>query len=353
MVKLRPYVVGVDHVPGCPRRRCGPECKRKVDGLEADIRFWLPSGEEKRFREKVPVTGKSNARRWAEEREAELVEAARQAKIAAQQKEVPEVKQVPKVSVFNEQFMTFSKTNNRPSTVYAKEWMTRLHIIPFFGEMRLDAIGPAEVEKYKALKLEEGHNKKSINNHLTALRKLLNLANEYRVINQVPKIRGFKVKVDYITDDEFLRFEEAVRLVRAAVPEWRTFIIVALKTGLRAGELLALKWQDLDLVAGQLVVRRTVWKDQEGPPKGGRPRAHFGERDHPDRSIVIAPIGHGDRSAATLGVVVTPWWLPPSAGMVLSGQAGEHYAGCVRRRRPRSSGPRGGRATSSAATGWS
>jgi integrase len=45
-----------------------------------------------------------------------------------------------------------------------------------------------------------------------------------------------------------------------------------MKTGLRAGELLALKWEDLDLVAGKLVVRRTLWHDQEGQPKGGRQR---------------------------------------------------------------------------------
>jgi integrase len=47
---------------------------------------------------------------------------------------------------------------------------------------------------------------------------------------------------------------------------------MALKTGLRVGELLALKWEDLDLVAGKLVVRRTLWNGQEGMPKGGRQR---------------------------------------------------------------------------------
>ena len=41
---------------------------------------------------------------------------------------------------------------------------------------------------------------------------------------------------------------------------------------LQVGELLALKWQDMDLVAGHLIVRRTLWRDQEGPPKGGRNR---------------------------------------------------------------------------------
>jgi len=59
----------------------------------------------------------------------------------------------------------------------------------------------------------------------------------------------------------------------AAVPtEWKTFAFVALKTGLRVGELLALKWEDLDLAAGRLMVRRTLWHTQEVMPKGGKVR---------------------------------------------------------------------------------
>lgn len=38
------------------------------------------------------------------------------------------------------------------------------------------------------------------------------------------------------------------------------------------GELLALRWKDVDLKAGRIVVRRTLWNGQEGSPKGGRSR---------------------------------------------------------------------------------
>ena len=44
------------------------------------------------------------------------------------------------------------------------------------------------------------------------------------------------------------------------------------KTGLRVGELLALKWSRVDLKAGRLVVDVTLWEDQEGPPKGAMTR---------------------------------------------------------------------------------
>jgi integrase len=63
-----------------------------------------------------------------------------------------------------------------------------------------------------------------------------------------------------------------LRKIRSAGPEWKAWVTTALKTGLRVGELLALTWEDVDLVAGRLVVRRTLWRDQEGTPKGGRSR---------------------------------------------------------------------------------
>ncbi len=47
---------------------------------------------------------------------------------------------------------------------------------------------------------------------------------------------------------------------------------LALATGLRIGELLALKWEDIDLKAGKLLVKRTLWQGVEGTPKGGRRR---------------------------------------------------------------------------------
>ncbi|MCJ7797584.1 MAG: site-specific integrase, partial [Thermoleophilia bacterium] len=143
------------------------------------------------------------------------------------------------------------------------------HLVPAFGKRRLDTIGPADVETYKARKLKDGQAAKSVNNHLTILRKLLNLAAEWGELPHAPRVKQLRVAHG---DFQFLSFEETERFVRAAATEWKAFVVTALKTGLRVGELLALKWEDLDLVAGRLLVRRTLWHDQEGTPKGGRTR---------------------------------------------------------------------------------
>jgi integrase len=49
-------------------------------------------------------------------------------------------------------------------------------------------------------------------------------------------------------------------------------IVVGLRTGLRIGELLALRWDDVDLVGGRVMVRRSVSRGIIGTPKNGRSR---------------------------------------------------------------------------------
>jgi integrase len=160
--------------------------------------------------------------------------------------------------------------------------------------MVLDSIGPAEIEDFKAamrkkpprartrkeaptraaLRKRKGSgvkllSLKSINKALAVLHKLLALAQEQGVIAHVPRVKLFKTEKPAF---DFLTFEEAERLISAAEPEWRTLILLALKTGLRHGELIGLQWADVDLQRGKLKVRRTIWQGATGLPKGGRER---------------------------------------------------------------------------------
>src|SRR5580704_15601349 len=49
-------------------------------------------------------------------------------------------------------------------------------------------------------------------------------------------------------------------------------ILTALRAGLRLGELMELRWDDLDLIKGVLRVRRAIWGGVVDTPKGGRTR---------------------------------------------------------------------------------
>ncbi len=55
-------------------------------------------------------------------------------------------------------------------------------------------------------------------------------------------------------------------------PERWALVLLVADAGLRQGEIIALEWGDVDLVAGALTVRRSSWKGQVGTPKSGRER---------------------------------------------------------------------------------
>lgn len=51
-----------------------------------------------------------------------------------------------------------------------------------------------------------------------------------------------------------------------------TLILTALRTGMRHGEMIGLRWEDVDLVAGRIVDRQNVVNRRIGTPKSGKPR---------------------------------------------------------------------------------
>ncbi len=179
-------------------------------------------------------------------------------------------KEVPIFAKFAEEFMaTYSEANNKPSEVHSKRTILKNHLLPAFGGVKLDVIQPREIEAYKSGKLKAGLAPKTVNNQLTVLRRILSLAAEWGLLTHTPPMKWLKVPDP---EFDFLDFEEAVRLEKGAEGDWAAMITVGLTTGLRQGELLALRWEDVDLVSGRLVVRRAVARGVVGTPKSGKSR---------------------------------------------------------------------------------
>jgi integrase len=204
-------------------------------------------------------------------------------------KPVVEVKEeVPTIEEFHKVFLATSAIINKPSSVVSKEKLLRFHIVPRLGHLRLDQVTYAVIEDFKlalaqtpintgktytGLKMDPKSTKtlsaKTINNVLTCLRRMLVVARKRGLIEFVPDVEWLKREH---TDFDFLDFDEAERLLKAAHGEWRTMILTALRTGMRHGELIGLRWEDVDLVAGRIVVRQNVVNGKIGTPKSGKPR---------------------------------------------------------------------------------
>ena len=181
----------------------------------------------------------------------------------------PESKESITVAKFAPTFLELSAVDNKPSTVDEKELTLRRHLVPYFGEMPLGKVSFAAIQDYKAAKVKDDYNEKTINNHLMILRRMLEVARKRGLIETVPEIEWLKAPKPAF---DFLTFEEAERLLAAADGEWRVMFLVALRTGLRQSELLGLRWEDVDLKAGRLVVRQAIVRGRIGTPKSGKPR---------------------------------------------------------------------------------
>ena len=152
---------------------------------------------------------------------------------------------------------TYAVANNKPSEQQSKACILSHHLIPAFGDKRLDEIKMHAIEVLKADLLARGKSRKRVNNVLHTLSKILKYAQELEVVEKVPLIRTLKVAPSSF---DFFTYEELERLVNAAreEPEWQAAIIVAGDAGLRMGKILALQWEDIDLATGTMTVTSGV-----------------------------------------------------------------------------------------------
>jgi integrase len=168
------------------------------------------------------------------------------------------------------------------------EGVLRLHLVPEFGERLLTEIsrkaidafvadwaagGPRypgrvqrvrELERRKALEerrdprpVRLGRSAKTIANALVPLREMLGHAVEWGYLAANPAVGVKRPRAEH-REMHFLAGAEVGKLLAAAGEEWGTLLLCAVTTGMRRGELVGLRWGDVDWNSRRLWVRRSV-----------------------------------------------------------------------------------------------
>src|SRR3712207_3939610 len=133
-------------------------------------------------------------------------------------------------------------------TLERYERTCRNHLVPFFGPLRLRDLTAAHVRAFKARKIEEGLNPNTVGVMQGVLSTALNQAVDDGLIQSNPASRVKKAATRGRSPMRSLSQEEASRLLRAAVgTRDEALITLALRTGMRHGELAALRWEDVDI----------------------------------------------------------------------------------------------------------
>jgi integrase len=123
----------------------------------------------------------------------------------------------------------------------------RNHLEPFFGGLRLRDLTAAHVRAFKARKIEEGLHPNTVGLMQGHLSTALNQAVDDGLILSNPCSRVKKAAARGVRPMRSLSLEEASRLVAAAEgTRDEALIVVALRTGIRQGELAALRWEDIE-----------------------------------------------------------------------------------------------------------
>ena len=163
----------------------------------------------------------------------------------------------PQVPLFKEfakkWFEAYVKVNNKPSEIKSKKSVLKASLLPFFSNKRLNEITSLDIEQFKAHEMKLGLNPKTINNHLGNLGKCLRCAVDWEIIHKVPIMKPLKVPPDKF---DYLIEEEAESLLAASSGVYHTAILIALHTGLRFGELMALTWKNVDFHNNTLIIEK-------------------------------------------------------------------------------------------------
>ena len=186
------------------------------------------------------------------------------------------------VKTLYDEYMTAKKYAVRESSFAKTKQYLSLHVLPYFAKQKLSALSVQSLQRWKNAMDEKGLAVSTKNTAYAEFRALLNYAvkMDYLSKNPLSKLGAFKDvhlttlshRISYYTSEQFLTFIAVARADATSYIDWAYYVFfnIAFYTGMRKGEINALRWSD---IKGNIAhVRRSVAQklngdDRETPPK--------------------------------------------------------------------------------------
>lgn len=193
----------------------------------------------------------------------------------------------PTVAEFLDQWLEgVSKQGRRPNTIETYAQALNLHLKPALGRYRVDKLTQHHVQAMLDDMIERGLSLASVGLYRSILRAALSRAMKHDLV-----ARNVATLVDLPTPKKTKRVtlsaDGAMQLLRSVHGDrLEALYVVAVTLGMRQGETLGLQWDDIDLEAGTIAVRRQLYK-VGGTVMFGPPKSASGERVIPIPAPVI------------------------------------------------------------------
>ena len=144
------------------------------------------------------------------------------------------------------------------------------HIEPYFGFWKLPDITNHEIKVFRKRLLDMGHQSSTVNQYIKVLCLPLKIAYREGVIpvypcEEIGRMKESKVQIDPFTFEELKHLME---FLKEKDQEWHDLFLFWSRTGIRPGELLALKWERIDFFNAQALISETRnYYGGDGPTK--------------------------------------------------------------------------------------
>ncbi len=156
---------------------------------------------------------------------------------------------------FVTEYLKHSQMHKTPAG-FALEKVIIRHLLEHFSGKPLEAIRPEDIEHYKMKRLKKVK-PATLNRELRVLRALLNKAVQWGHIDESPfkyvkLLKEPPGRIRYLSTDELRRL-----LAVLGDGHLRTIVLIALNTGMRKGEILSLRWKDIDFERRLIILKQT------------------------------------------------------------------------------------------------
>lgn len=207
-----------------------------------------------------------------------------QLKIALREQQQGTLVTSPQQSVaqYLQQWLENHQSSVRLRTYERYEQIVRLHLVPTIGRIPLQKLAPQQVQSLYTQKLKAGLSRTTVNTLHAMLHKALEDALRWHLVahnvcDAVTPPRRDRYEIQPFTIEQAQQF-----LAAACGHPLEALFVLAVSTGMRRGELLAVKWQDIDFSTGTLHVRRIFTRS-----KGNRYSEAEPKTEKSRRSIVL------------------------------------------------------------------
>lgn len=240
--------------------------------LATIIERTIRSGE-KRFEVQVRLAGQrprfatfaklADAKRWAQREEVSIRDARAFGRSAVGHRTLAEA---------IDRYLAEHLADLAPSTVRGRRAML-LFWLDQLGAMKLGALRPDHIARALRDLAERGLSPSSANRYLSALSRVLTIASrrwewvESNVARNVSKSPEPTGRMRFLSEPERDRLLAACKASRS--PELYALVYLALATGGRYGELVGLRWEEIDLARGMVTFARTKNRDRRSVKIGG------------------------------------------------------------------------------------